>query len=102
VYDITNADSFEGIKVWYDSLMTRAKSDIHVTLVGNKNDLSDYETMDNEVARDWAEERNAGFVKTSAKLNENIEYVFWRIAEHVVGQGKQEKKKSFLLRQANE
>jgi Ras-related protein Rab-5C len=42
VYDITNPETFEGAKEWHSDLKQRARSNVFVALVGNKNDLEEY------------------------------------------------------------
>jgi len=51
VYDITNADSFNDIKIWLDELQRNMTSDLIVHVVGAKSDLSAQRAVPLDFAR---------------------------------------------------
>ena len=78
VYDITNKDSFEDLKnIWYKDLKEYGEKYTVLAIVGNKNDRFDAEeTVSEEEARKFAEEKNAIFMLVSAKNGDNINNLF--------------------------
>ncbi len=78
VYDITRNDSFDGLKkVWYPDLLQYGENKPILAVVGNKCDLYEENDIVNEdEARQFAEEINAHFMIVSAKSNINIQNLF--------------------------
>ncbi len=78
VYDITNKDSFEDLKnVWYNDLEKYGEKYSVLAVVGNKIDRFDAEdTVPEDEARKFAEEKNAVFMLVSAKNGDNINNLF--------------------------
>ena len=78
VYDITNRDSFEDLKnVWYNDLRKYGEQYTVLAVVGNKCEMYEAEnTVSEEEARQFAEEKNAVFMLVSAKTGDNINHLF--------------------------
>ena len=77
IYDITNQSTFEEIKnYWFTQIRESAPEDIVKALVANKYDLFDKEEVDEESARQLAEENNTLFFLTSAKSSIGVKELF--------------------------
>jgi len=77
IYDITNQSTFEEIKnYWFPQIRESAPEDIVKALVANKYDLFDKEEVDEESARQLAEENNTLFFLTSAKSSIGVKELF--------------------------
>jgi Ras-related protein Rab-11A len=79
VYDVTNAKSFDNVKLWIRELKTYATNDIVIMLVGNKVDLVDNREVRMEEAAGYAEENHLAFMETSAFTGHNVEIAFERV-----------------------
>ena len=78
VYDITDQDSFNGVKDWINDCKNYANENIHMVLVGNKIDLGETRKISTEEGTELANEYNMDFFECSAKTGENIESIFSR------------------------
>ena len=77
VYDITNRESFENLKVvWYEDLLKYNEKYTILAVVGNKSDLYENEKVSEEEGRNYAKEINAIFMLVSAKNGDNINNLF--------------------------
>ena len=77
VYDITNEESFESIKdYWYKSVKENANTDLLFGIAGNKIDLFTKEKVDQKKVKEFCEEIDALYFKTSAKENSFIDEIF--------------------------
>ena len=77
VYDITNKQSFIDLKkVWYDELIKTGEKKTVMAVVGNKNDMFLNEQVDENEAREWADEIGAIFGLVSAKTGDCINCLF--------------------------
>ena len=77
VYDVTNKKSFIDLKnVWYDELIKTGEKKAVMAVVGNKNDLYLKEEVDENEAREWADEIGAIFGLVSAKTGDCINVLF--------------------------
>ena len=81
VYSIDSPQSFEICKnIHFKLVDLLGTSDIPTILVGNKCDLEQSNSNRRKVSREegkkLAEDINAMFIETSAKDNENVEYIF--------------------------
>ncbi|KAH0786724.1 small GTP-binding protein [Histomonas meleagridis] len=80
VFDITNRQSFSNIDKWIEFLAENCS--VHTTyLVANKIDLQ-YEVPLDEVI-EYAEERKLKYFLTSAKSGQNVDVLFYTIAEQI-------------------
>ena len=83
VYDITDADSFQKVKVWVKELRRMVGAEISLVIAGNKIDLERKRNVEREMAEEFAASVNAKHVHTSAKNNEGIENLFQSVAETI-------------------
>ncbi len=85
MYDITNRDSFENVRNWYNDLMEFTDG-ARFILIGNKVDLVDQRVVTIQEGEDLSLELFAdGFFETSAKENIGIDHAFLTFAKVLVG-----------------
>lgn len=92
MFDITDRQSFENVKKWYDIIIKVAFPKIILILVGNKSDLENARVVSTEEGMDLAKELGIYYMETSAKTNENIEDVFEWIALQIINTNIEEAK----------
>ncbi|MFW9784796.1 MAG: GTP-binding protein [Candidatus Heimdallarchaeota archaeon] len=102
VFDITNRESFENVKKWYDIINKVALPNIILILVGNKVDLNDTRIISTEEGLSLARELGIYYMETSAKTNQNIEDVFEWIALQIINTSIEEAKDSMFDKQIEE
>ena len=76
VYDITDKQSFESIKTWVEECQKYNNPNIHLVLVGNKNDLEDKRVINKEEGEELALKFQMKFFESSAKTGNNINNIF--------------------------
>lgn len=84
VYDITDRDSFNSVKMWMGEIKKYAQSNVRKLLVGNKKDLEDQREISFEEGKELADFYNVEFLETSAKDTIKIEESFSKLAEIVI------------------
>ena len=67
VYSITDKLSFKNLEFWYKTIIENCGTDIVIAIVGNKHDLYLDQEVDEEEAKNFAENKNAIFKVVSAK-----------------------------------
>ena len=83
VYDITNRESFENLKiVWYKDLLKYNEKYTILAVVGNKNDLYEIRQIEDE-GKNFAKSIGAIFQYTSAKNSSGIKELFNKIGEKI-------------------
>ena len=80
IYDITNRNSFEGVKDWIKE-SEDYNNNIQKILLGNKCDLADSREVQKEEVEDFYNEKKIDFFETSAKENINLDKAFNRMVE---------------------
>jgi len=93
VYDITDKQSFEKVKIWVKELKKMLGNEISLTICGNKSDLRE-RNVEPEEAENYATLVGAKHFYTSAKLNHNIEQVFLELIERMVAANSGAEKKA--------
>ncbi|CAB4252482.1 similar to Saccharomyces cerevisiae YFL038C YPT1 Rab family GTPase, involved in the ER-to-Golgi step of the secretory pathway [Maudiozyma barnettii] len=83
VYDITDQESFNGVKMWLQEIDRYATSTVLKLLVGNKCDLTDKRVVEFDVAKEFAEANNMPFLETSALDSTNVEEAFLTMAKQI-------------------
>ena len=81
-FDLTNQESFDGVKTWINSIYKHSDPTIAKVLVGNKLDLEDRIVSKSE-AQKLADEHGMEYFETSAKNNINIQEVMTHIMDKV-------------------
>ena len=83
MYDITNRASFENINKWL-YLLSQNVSDKAKILVGSKLDLSEEKRIvTEEEGQNLADKNNMPFYETSSKTGENVEKIFFALAQNI-------------------
>ena len=76
VYSVTDAESFESVDTWLNSLKENAEPKINLFLLANKIDCESDRVVSTEQGQEKANQINAHFYEVSAKTNSGIEEVF--------------------------
>ncbi|XP_073832987.1 RAS oncogene family member Rab21 [Musca autumnalis] len=93
VYDITDQDSFQKVKNWVKELKRMLGSEIILTIAGNKIDLEEQRTVQEDEAVAYAESVGAHYFETSAKTNENVDELFMELTRLMVQHAQQNNQK---------
>jgi Ras-related protein Rab-6A len=65
------------VEAWIRDIAEKAKGNIILAIVGNKNDLNDEREVSSEEGQEIAKKHNAKvFIETSAKEGTNIDQLF--------------------------
>ena len=76
LFDITSMTSFNNLEQWIP-LVRRKRDDLPILLVASKCDLDDFAAVSDEEAELACEKYNLqGYVRTSSKLDFNVNYLF--------------------------
>jgi len=102
VFDITNRESFNNVKKWYNIIKEVAFENIVLILVGNKVDLDISREITTEEGMNLAKDLGVFYMETSAKTNENIDDVFEWIALQIINTNIEEVKDTILDKQIEE
>ncbi|TIA94374.1 hypothetical protein E3P92_00037 [Wallemia ichthyophaga] len=84
VYDFTNRESFDKLRVWFQELNTYSTSDAIKIIVGNKTDLDHHRKVSTDEAKSLAENYNAMFVECSAKLSTGVNDLFHDLVQKII------------------
>ncbi|KAF8822104.1 putative small GTP binding protein rab1a [Cardiosporidium cionae] len=83
IYDITNTETFNNVKMWMHSVEEQAAPAIQRILVGNKSDLSHNRQVPTERGKNLAAQYGIPFFETSAKHNYSVREAFMSIADAI-------------------
>ena len=84
VYDITNKERFKNLNKFYTQVCDiNGKDKVIIGVVGNKSDLYEERTVEEEDGQKYATDIGASFFETSAKDHETIESLFEGICEQL-------------------
>lgn len=83
VYDVTDQESFNNVKTWFQEIDRFASEHVHKLLVGNKNDMTKQKVVDTQQAKEFADVHGIKFLETSAKTAENVEAAFLAMAGEI-------------------
>jgi small GTP-binding protein len=96
VYDITNRESFDNVKNWFDEITEYIKEEeIPMVIAGNKTDLEDQRVVSFQHGQDLANalsEKGLSYTETSALDGSNVSDAFKLIAYHYILRIKQKEK----------
>ena len=76
MYDVTDPNSFENLKIHIESIRQNANQDVVIMLVGNKTDLETVNRVDQEKAMNFAKDVKCLYEETSALTNQNVNNSF--------------------------
>ena len=84
IYDVTNLQTFENVKIWVNQIREEANPHVLIYLAGNKIDVDEKnKVVKTEEGKKIAEEFNLPFYETSAKNGVNVNKVFEDIVEKI-------------------
>ena len=87
VYDVTNSESFDNLRVWIQSIKDHIGNDflerIPIVIIGNKID-SDEREIKTEDAESFCKQQNFPYFETSAKTGENIDSTIRFVVKKVI------------------
>ncbi|CCE62671.1 hypothetical protein TPHA_0D00270 [Tetrapisispora phaffii CBS 4417] len=83
VYDVTDQESFNSVKMWLQEIDRYATSTVLKLLVGNKSDMTDKRVVEYDVAKEFAEQNKMPFLETSALDSTNVEEAFLTMARQI-------------------
>ena len=81
VYDITNLESFQSIKLW---LFEKARENVYKILIGNKCDLESERKVTVEQGKDFAAKYGMKFYETSVKNSTNVSEAFITMTRDII------------------
>ncbi|KAH3666939.1 hypothetical protein OGAPHI_003389 [Ogataea philodendri] len=84
VYDVTDENSFESVKKWYQTVNQHAKDEAQLFLVGNKCEDSESRQVSEKQGELLAEELGLPFMEASAKSGLNVNEVFYKLASLIL------------------
>merc|ERR1740122_114103 len=83
VYDVTDKESFNNVKHWFQEIEKYAADGVNKLLVGNKCDLSSKKVVQYDEAKELADSLAIQFMETSAKNSHNVEQAFQTMAKDI-------------------
>ncbi|KAG8044751.1 hypothetical protein GUJ93_ZPchr0079g2776 [Zizania palustris] len=84
VYDVTDESSFNNIRNWIRNIEQHASDNVNKILIGNKADMDESRrAVPSAKGQALADEYSIKFFETSAKMNLNVEQVFFSIARDI-------------------
>jgi small GTP-binding protein len=84
VYDITDADTFEKVKMWIKELKAVVGDSISIVICGNKADMERDRDIDEAIAQKYATKESALHFNTSARGNMNVTEAFEALAKAMI------------------
>eukprot|EP00599_Poterioochromonas_sp_BG-1_P010178 CAMPEP_0173145774 /NCGR_PEP_ID=MMETSP1105-20130129/8088_1 /TAXON_ID=2985 /ORGANISM="Ochromonas sp., Strain BG-1" /LENGTH=172 /DNA_ID=CAMNT_0014059829 /DNA_START=95 /DNA_END=613 /DNA_ORIENTATION=+ len=76
VYDITNVESFNDLKIWLSEITKHGGENVNKLLVGNKSDLDSKRAITFEQGQEFAKSMGMEYIETSAKNATNVDEAF--------------------------
>jgi len=84
LFDVTDAESFEKVKMWVKELRKMVGKDICIAIAGNKCDLERNRKVSTEEGTSYAKSVDAAYFNVSAKLNRGIDDTFLDLAKRML------------------
>lgn len=84
VFDLTNKKTFENLDSWLTETKNGVGAEIPMFILGNKMDLSDIISVQDQEVEGYANQHSWQWAKSSAKTGENVEQAFLSIASVVM------------------
>eukprot|EP01103_Thecamoeba_quadrilineata_P003553 TRINITY_DN13316_c0_g1_i1.p1 TRINITY_DN13316_c0_g1~~TRINITY_DN13316_c0_g1_i1.p1 ORF type:complete len:209 (+),score=29.80 TRINITY_DN13316_c0_g1_i1:31-657(+) len=76
VYDVTNQETFDNVKAWFDEIEKNVSPTVSKLLIGNKSDLESERVVSSTTGKELANNLQIPFLETSAKTAANVEQAF--------------------------
>jgi Ras-related protein Rab-1A len=86
VYDVTNRESFENIKMWLDDVKKYGADQVPMVLVGNKADMIRHREVSKEEADAFAAQLGCEHYEASAKDDVGVDNAFDKVVDHCLKQ----------------
>eukprot|EP01059_Diplonema_ambulator_P006107 TRINITY_DN15885_c0_g1_i2.p1 TRINITY_DN15885_c0_g1~~TRINITY_DN15885_c0_g1_i2.p1 ORF type:complete len:232 (+),score=110.85 TRINITY_DN15885_c0_g1_i2:55-696(+) len=86
VYDVTNRESFENVKMWLQEVRAYAREGVTLVVVGNKADLVGRRQVSKEEGEALAESLGTRLVETSAKTADNVHQAFRGVVDEALAE----------------
>eukprot|EP00923_Selenidium_pygospionis_P034798 GHVN01060532.1.p1 GENE.GHVN01060532.1~~GHVN01060532.1.p1 ORF type:complete len:206 (+),score=27.36 GHVN01060532.1:81-698(+) len=83
VYDVTDRESFNNVKIWMQEIDKYAMESVNKLLVGNKSDLSSKRVVNYEEGKDLADSYGIKFIETSAAKKDNVDEAFQVMSKEI-------------------
>lgn len=83
VYDITDIESFNNVKLWLHEIDRYASEHVNKLLIGNKSDLTTKRAVTYEQGKEFADSLGIEFLETSAKNATNVEKAFLAMSSQI-------------------
>uniref|UniRef100_T1JL36 Uncharacterized protein n=1 Tax=Strigamia maritima TaxID=126957 RepID=T1JL36_STRMM len=81
VYDVTNENSLQNVKKWYDMVKTLCEEEhLPAVLIGNKIDLKERRQVSPKAAQEIAKSLEVVYLECSVKENKNVPDPFFYLA----------------------
>jgi len=84
VFDITDKDSFNNVKMWSEEIKKYAAPSVKIILIGNKADFESRRQVEYTEAKEYANSNNMNYFETSAKTALNVEKSFFELASLLI------------------
>lgn len=96
VYDVTLKETFQKVEKWYDEL-TVFNSDTVIVIAGNKIDMKKVD-IDNNVIEEFCKEKKVEHIFTSAKTNEGLDEIFYKVCRDIASKMNSELNKKHSMK----
>jgi len=85
VFDVTDKESFNNVKHWFQEIEKYAADGVNKLLVGNKCDMTSKKVVSYDEAKEFADSQGIQYMETSAKNAHNVEQAFKTMAGEIKG-----------------
>ena len=100
MFDLTNIQSFNDIKIWINETNKYANSKIIKLFVGTKSDLKQQIVVTPDMIDQLCLDHDALYIETSSKLNLNVDNVFKMISQEIMKENEVKKLNNDLEKKA--
>lgn len=84
LFDITNEDSFNGVKNWVKTAKEICVKHCGFVLVGNKLDLKNERIISKEEAEEYAKKEKMEYYEASSKNDENVDEIVFGLCKKII------------------
>ncbi|CAD7958107.1 unnamed protein product [Amoebophrya sp. A120] len=92
VYDMTLADSFEGVKHWHQQMLSTPEEcpNCQFVIVGTRSDVTHHEEVTEEIAEQYAKKHNVPQFRVSAKTGAGVDVLLDKITRMALSLNQQQ------------